>query len=68
MRKDMLCALHANSFYAHSKVFAVHERRDAKEVNTERERKRERFTLAAEGSSSERERRTGRKRRKKKFS
>lgn len=38
MRKDMLCALHANSFYAHSKVFAVHERRDAKEVNREKER------------------------------
>ena len=68
MRKDMLCAVHANSFYAHPKVFAVHERRDAKRSKHRERRKRERDLRLRRKAQAQSEReRTEEKEEKKSF-
>ena len=46
VRKDLLCTVHANSFNAHSKMFAVHERRDAQEIDRRKEKDKRREIVA----------------------
>jgi len=46
VRKDLLCTVHANSFNAHSKMFAVHERRGAQEIDRRKEKDKRREIVA----------------------
>jgi hypothetical protein len=46
VRKDLLCTVHANSFNAHSKMFAVYERRDAQEIDRRKEKDKRREIVA----------------------